>query len=98
MVKPPADGGCAAGEKSLYDRIGVGQVQSQVAYSPDHRVVRDEQSEKAMGGPAQREYVLGARALEPAQQHPVPGIGRLAQQIRQAVCIAQAEVDSLPGE
>ncbi len=51
-----------------------------------------------MGNPVESQYVFGARALKPPQQHPFSRIGRLGEQVRKAMSVAQAQVDPLPRE
>jgi len=73
--------------------VEFGQVQSQVAYSPDRCMVWLRITGKAVRNPVQREYVLGARALKTAQQaHASPGSGRRSRsKSTSQLCIAQSE-------
>jgi hypothetical protein len=88
----------AARKQRLDDRIGVGQVQSEVSDSRDHSVIGAKHPEKPVSDPAQREYILRAGALIAPQQEAVSRVMGSAEQVRERVDVAQSQIDSLSGE
>src|SRR5260221_1559354 len=95
-MKDPAHSHGAARKQCLYDRIGMGQVQSEVSDSRDHSMIGAKHPEKSFGDPAQGQYILRPSALIAPQEEAISRIRRLAEQACQRVIVAQSQMDSLP--
>src|SRR5258706_15361050 len=97
-MKDPANSHGAARKQRLYDRIGIGQVQSEVSDSRDHSMVGAKHPEKPVGDPTQGQYILRPSALIAPQEEAISRVRRLAEQAGQRVGVAQSQIASLPGE
>src|SRR6266576_3126416 len=97
-MKDPAYSHGAARKQRLYDRIGMGQVQSEVSDSREQSMIGAKHPGKPVGDPAQGQYILRPRALIAPQEEAISRVRRLAEQAGQGVSVAQSQIDSLPGE
>jgi len=77
-MKAPAHCDGATSEQGLYDRTGVGEVQSEIPQSRNYLAIRIEHPEQTIGNPAHREYILGTGALKAPQQEAISRIRRFA--------------------
>src|SRR5216684_1962650 len=84
-MKDPAHSHGAARKQRLYDRIGIGQVQSEISDSRDHSMIGAKHAEKPVGDPAQGQYILRPSALIAPQEEAISRVVRLAEQIGQRV-------------
>src|SRR5258706_5445115 len=97
-MKDPAYSHGAARKQRLYDRIGIGQVQSEVSDSREGAMLGAKHPEKPFGDPAQGQYILRPSALIAPQEEAISRVRRIAEQVGQRVGVAQSQIDSLPGE
>src|SRR5882762_6681914 len=97
-MKDPANSHGAARKQRLYDRIGIGQVQSEVSDSRDHSMIGAKHPEKPIRDPAQGQYILRPSTLIAPQEEAISRIRRPAEQVGERVGVAQSQIASLPGE
>src|SRR5437899_12072910 len=88
----------AARKQRFDDRIGVRQVQSEIADPRGYSVVRIKKPEQPVRDPAQCEYILGTGALIAPQQETISRVGGSTEQVGERMRVTQSQIDSLPGE
>src|SRR2546425_3181473 len=97
-MKASAHSHGAARKQRFDDRIGVRQVQSEIADPRGYSVVCIKKPEQPVRDPAQCEYILGTGALIAPQQEAISRVVSSAEHVSERERVTQSQIDSLLGE